>query len=65
LFTISYYSKKDSGNDAFFKANKILVVFGRFRNDRTALSGVTFISVPGGGAKVNNLNIFSLFLETQ
>jgi Na+/proline symporter len=49
LFLISYFvSKKDSGNDAFFKANKnskwYLVAFGMIG---TALSGVTFISVPG------------------
>ncbi len=41
-------SKKDHGNDAFFKANKnskwYLVAFGMIG---TALSGVTFISVPG------------------
>lgn len=41
-------SKNDSGNDAFFKANKnskwYLVAFGMIG---TALSGVTFISVPG------------------
>ncbi len=49
LFFISHFvSKKDSGNDAFFKANKnskwYLVAFGMIG---TALSGVTFISVPG------------------
>lgn len=49
LFLISYkVSKKDSSNDAFFKANKnskwYLVAFGMIG---TALSGVTFISVPG------------------
>lgn len=49
LFLISHVvSKKDSGNDAFFKANKnskwYLVAFGMIG---TALSGVTFISVPG------------------
>ncbi|MES2544118.1 MAG: sodium:solute symporter [Bacteroidota bacterium] len=49
LFLISHIvSKKDSGNDAFFKANKnskwYLVAFGMIG---TALSGVTFISVPG------------------
>ena len=49
LFIISHIvSKKDSGNDAFFKANKnskwYLVAFGMIG---TALSGVTFISVPG------------------
>jgi Na+/proline symporter len=41
-------SKDNSGNDAFFKANKnskwYLVAFGMIG---TALSGVTFISVPG------------------
>lgn len=49
LFLISHLvSGKDSGNDAFFKANKnskwYLVAFGMIG---TALSGVTFISVPG------------------
>ena len=49
LYYISYaVSKKDTGNDAFFKANKnakwYLVAFGMIG---TALSGVTFISVPG------------------
>ena len=49
LFTISHFtSKNNSGNEAFFKANKnskwYLVAFGMIG---TALSGVTFISVPG------------------
>ncbi|MFK7000604.1 sodium:solute symporter [Flavobacterium oreochromis] len=49
LFMISHFMSKDnSGNDAFFKANKnskwYLVAFGMIG---TALSGVTFISVPG------------------
>ncbi|MBD3583473.1 sodium:solute symporter [Flavobacterium selenitireducens] len=49
LFLISHVvSSKDSSNDAFFKANKnskwYLVAFGMIG---TALSGVTFISVPG------------------
>ena len=49
LFFISHVvSRKNSGNDAFFKANKnskwYLVAFGMIG---TALSGVTFISVPG------------------
>lgn len=49
LFIIAHLvSKKDGGNDAFFKANKnskwYLVAFGMIG---TALSGVTFISVPG------------------
>lgn len=49
LFALSLYiSRKDQSNDAFFKANKnaswYLVAFGMIG---TALSGVTFISVPG------------------
>lgn len=49
LFYISHrVSKKDHSNEAFFKANKnskwYLVAFGMIG---TALSGVTFISVPG------------------
>ncbi len=49
LFLISHFSSKNNtGNDAFFKANKnskwYLVAFGMIG---TALSGVTFISVPG------------------
>ncbi|MCB0443334.1 MAG: sodium:solute symporter, partial [Flavobacterium sp.] len=44
----SLISKKDEGNDAFFKANKnspwYLVAFGMIG---ASLSGVTFISVPG------------------
>ncbi len=44
----NFISKKDKSNDAFFKANKnskwYLVAFGMIG---TALSGVTFISVPG------------------
>ena len=53
-------SKKDSSNDAFFKANKnskwYLVAFGMIG---TALSGVTFISVPG--EVVNPENQFKYF----
>lgn len=49
LFVISHVvSKKNSDNDAFFKANKnskwYLVAFGMIG---TAISGITFISVPG------------------
>ncbi|MBP7317222.1 MAG: sodium:solute symporter [Flavobacterium sp.] len=49
LFYISHrVSRKDDGNEAFFTANKnskwYLVAFGMIG---TALSGVTFISVPG------------------
>jgi len=48
IFISNRVSKKDSSNEAFFKANKnskwYLVAFGMIG---TALSGVTFISVPG------------------
>jgi Na+/proline symporter len=49
LFVISHFvSKKNNGNEAFFRANKnskwYLVAFGMIG---TAISGITFISVPG------------------
>ena len=48
IFISNLVSKKSSDNDTFFKANKnskwYLVAFGMIG---TALSGVTFISVPG------------------
>lgn len=48
LFISHFISRKDSSNDAFFMANRnakwYLVAFGMIG---TALSGVTFISVPG------------------
>lgn len=48
LLLISYFTGKNSGNDAFFKANKqspwYIVAFGMIG---ASLSGVTFISVPG------------------
>lgn len=48
IFISNFVSRKDSSNAAFFKANKnskwYLVAFGMIG---TALSGVTFISVPG------------------
>lgn len=65
LFFISHVvSKKDSGNEAFFKANKnskwYLVAFGMIG---TALSGVTFISVPGEvGNPENQFKYFQFVL---
>ncbi|WP_378185229.1 sodium:solute symporter [Aquimarina sp. W85] len=48
LLLISYFTGKQSGNDAFFKANRqspwYVVAFGMIG---ASLSGVTFISVPG------------------
>ena len=65
LFYISHrVSKKDNGNEAFFKANKnskwYLVAFGMIG---TALSGVTFISVPGEvGLPDNQFKYFQFIL---
>lgn len=65
LFLISHFvSKKNNGNDAFFKANKnskwYLVAFGMIG---TALSGVTFISVPGEvGNPENQFKYFQFVL---
>ena len=65
LFLISHYvSKNNTGNDAFFKANKnskwYLVAFGMIG---TALSGVTFISVPGEvGNPENQFKYFQFVL---
>ena len=55
LFAIAYFtSKNNNGNEAFFSANKnakwYLVAFGMIG---TALSGVTFISVPGEAGSPN------------
>ena len=48
IFISAWVSKKSSDNDTFFKANKnskwYLVAFGMIG---TAISGITFISVPG------------------
>lgn len=66
LFYISHrVSKKDDGNEAFFTANKnskwYLVAFGMIG---TALSGVTFISVPGevGAATGEQFKYFQFVL---
>ncbi len=64
LFGISYFMNKKAGssNDTFFKANKkspwYLVAFGMIG---TALSGVTFISVPGA-VEVNQFAYFQFIL---
>jgi len=53
LLLISYFTGKNSGNEAFFKANKqspwYIVAFGMIG---ASLSGVTFISVPGAVEKI-------------
>lgn len=66
LFAIAHFtSKNNNGNEAFFKANKnakwYLVAFGMIG---TALSGVTFISVPGevGSANGEQFKYFQFVL---
>lgn len=49
LLIVAYYTSRNSNNDSFFIGNKssnwMLVAFGMIG---TSLSGVTFVSVPGG-----------------
>ncbi len=64
IFISNIVSKKKSDNDTFFKANKnskwYLVAFGMIG---TALSGVTFISVPGNvGSAETQFSYFQFVL---
>ncbi|MEP6676347.1 MAG: sodium:solute symporter [Ferruginibacter sp.] len=49
LLTVAYFTSRNSNNDSFFIGNRnsnwMLVAFGMIG---TSLSGVTFVSVPGG-----------------
>src|SRR6476619_7776914 len=49
LLTVAWYTGKNSNNESFFIGNRnsnwMLVAFGMIG---TSLSGVTFVSVPGG-----------------
>src|ERR1700712_1681016 len=49
LLLVAWYTSKNSNNESFFIGNKnsnwVLVAFGMIG---TSLSGVTFVSVPGG-----------------
>ena len=49
LLTVAWYTSRGSNNESFFignrKSNWMLVAFGMIG---TSLSGVTFVSVPGG-----------------
>ncbi len=49
LLVVAYFTSKNSNNDSFFIGNRnsnwMLVAFGMIG---TSLSGVTFVSVPGG-----------------
>jgi Na+/proline symporter len=52
LLAVAWYTSKNSDNESFFNGNKnsnwMLVAFGMIG---TSLSGVTFVSVPGGVGK--------------
>ncbi len=54
LLVVAYYTSKGSNNESFFignrKSNWMLVAFGMIG---TSLSGVTFVSVPGGVGSSN------------
>jgi Na+/proline symporter len=62
LLAVAWYTSKNSDNDSFFNGNKnsnwMLVAFGMIG---TSLSGVTFVSVPGGVGKIN-FNYFQLVM---
>src|ERR1700752_334505 len=55
LLTVAWYTSRNSNNESFFIGNRnsnwMLVAFGRIG---TSLSGVTFVSVPGGVGKMAN-----------
>jgi Na+/proline symporter len=62
LLVVAWYTSRNSDNDSFFNGNKnsnwMLVAFGMIG---TSLSGVTFVSVPGGVGKIN-FNYFQLVI---
>lgn len=70
LYTVSWYTSRNSNNESFFIGNRnsnwMLVAFGMIG---TSLSGVTFVSVPGGvgniakeGAMPNALGYFQVVI---
>jgi len=65
LLVVAYYTSRNSNNDTFFIGNKnsnwMLVAFGMIG---TSLSGVTFVSVPGGVGDVAG-NSFKGFAYMQ
>jgi Na+/proline symporter len=62
LLAVAWYTSKNSDNESFFNGNRnsnwMLVAFGMIG---TSLSGVTFVSVPGGVGKIN-FNYFQLVI---
>ena len=63
LLLVAYLTSRNSNNESFFIGNKnsnwMLVAFGMIG---TSLSGVTFVSVPGGVGG-GNFYIFKLYLD--
>jgi Na+/proline symporter len=66
LLIVAWYTSKNSNNESFFIGNKnsnwMLVAFGMIG---TSLSGVTFVSVPGGVGKESfgNFKIYICYLN--
>lgn len=62
LLIVAYFTSKKSNNDSFFIGNRnsnwLLVAFGMIG---TSLSGVTFVSVPGG-VGTSNFNYFQIVI---
>jgi Na+/proline symporter len=62
LLIVAYITSKNSNNEAFFSGNKnsnwLLVAFGMIG---TSLSGVTFVSVPGGVGNGEPVGAFGYF----
>src|SRR5205809_666412 len=56
LLTVAWYTSRNSNNESFFIGNRnsnwMLVAFGMIG---TSLSGVTFVSVPGGVGAINKV----------
>jgi len=56
LLAVAWYTSRNSNNDSFFIGNRgsnwMLVAFGMIG---TSLSGVTFVSVPGGVGAINKV----------
>ncbi|MFM7671621.1 MAG: sodium:solute symporter [Bacteroidota bacterium] len=64
LLGVAWYTSRNADNESFFIGNRnsnwVLVAFGMIG---TSLSGVTFVSVPGGvGLKDGNFHYFQLVL---
>ncbi len=62
LLGVAFLTSKNSSNESFFSGNKnsnwMLVAFGMIG---TSLSGVTFVSVPGGVGKGDPVGAFNYF----